>query len=267
LSNARVGPFDCRGSLHAARPARTGFAIGKGVAAAATLLRRALPQHCALCVAASGPALLCDACAADLPTIGSACPVCALPSGRRAICGACAGSPPPFSGTLSALAYAFPVDRLIRQIKYGGNTALVDWAGATLASAVSANLVHRDPGLRPQWIVALPLSASRQRERGFNQAMEIAVRVAAATALPVYAPLERVRAGPPQASLPWAVRQGNVRGAFAVRRRVPGARIALVDDVMTTGATLAEASRTLIAAGARRVECWVVARTPRPDED
>ena len=80
----------------------------------------------------------------------------------------------------------------------------------------------------------------------------------------MFAPLERIRAGPPQVALPWKARRGNVRGAFAAREDVRGARIALVDDVMTTGATLAEASRTLIAAGAKRVECWVVARTLPP---
>ena len=236
-----------------------------GLAGIAELLRCALPQHCTLCAGASGRTLLCDDCASDLPTIACACPVCALPTGRRAICGECVRSPPPFAATIAAHAYAFPVDRLIQRIKYAGHIALVDWAGAALAAAVRADVAHRDPCLRPQWIVALPLSASRQRERGFNQAAEIAVRVAAATALPVFAPLERVRAGPPQAALPWTARQRNVRGAFAVRRHVHGARIALVDDVMTTGATLAEASRVLIEAGANRVECWVVARTPRPD--
>jgi ComF family protein len=130
---------------------------------------------------------------------------------------------------------------------------------------VRARLAHRGPVDRPQQIVALPLSAPRQRERGFNQAGEIATRVAAATALPVFAPLERVGGALPQAALPWAARRRNMRGAFALRRPVRGARIALVDDVMTTGATLAEAAGVLIDAGALRVECWVVARTPRPE--
>ena len=191
--------------------------------------------------------------------------MCALPADDHAICGECVRAPLPFAETIAALSYAFPVDRLIQRIKYGGELALVDWAGTALGDAVRARLAQRDPDSCPQHIVALPLSASRQRERGFNQAAEIAARVAFATALPVFAPLERVRAGPPQAALPWTARRRNVRGAFALRRDVRGARIALVDDVMTTGATLAEAARMLRDAGARRVECWVVARTPRPD--
>jgi len=265
LSNASVEPFDCRGAVRAVGSRSAHSRLRSGVARLAELLRGALPQRCALCVAPSGRALLCAECAADLPAIASACPVCALPAEDPAICGTCVRAPPPFAETIAALAYAFPVDCLIQRIKYGGNLALVDWAGAALAAAVRAKLAMRDPDHRPQRIVALPLSASRQRERGFNQAAEIAARVAVATVLPVFAPLERVRAGPPQAALPWAARRRNVRGAFAVRRDVSGARIALVDDVMTTGATLAEASRMLTDAGADRVECWVVARTPRPD--
>ncbi|HVN36456.1 MAG TPA: ComF family protein [Casimicrobiaceae bacterium] len=231
----------------------------------AALLRSGLPQHCALCAAASGGALVCDDCASDLPAIGCSCPICALPARDHAICGGCVRAPPPFAETIAALVYAFPVDRLIQRIKYRGDIALVNWAGAALAAAVRARLAVRDPARRPRRIVALPLSVSRQRERGFNQATEIAARVASATAIPLFAPLERVRAGPPQAALPWEARVGNVRGAFAVRRDVRDAHVALVDDVMTTGATLAEASRALLAAGARRVECWVVARTPSPD--
>ena len=173
--------------------------------------------------------------------------------------------PPPYAATIAALVYAFPVDRLIQRIKYGGNIALAHWAGSTLAAAVLSRLDRRAAADRPQQIVALPLSAPRQRERGFNQAGEIAARVAAATALPVAAPLERIPGGSPQAALPWAERRGNVRGAFAVRGGVRGARLALVDDVMTTGATLAEASRALVGAGAAHVECWVVARTLRPE--
>jgi len=147
----------------------------------------------------------------------------------------------------------------------GGVIALAHWAGATLAAAVLPQLDRRGAADRPQQIVALPLSAPRQRERGFNQAGEIAARVAAATGLPVATPLARRPGGVPQAVLPWAERRGNVHGAFVVRHAVRGARFALVDDVMTTGATLAEASHALVRAGAARVECWVVARTLRPE--
>jgi ComF family protein len=122
-----------------------------------------------------------------------------------------------------------------------------------------------DPEQRPERVIALPLASARQRERGFNQAREIAARVAARLRLPFSArTLERVTVGPPQAALPWSSRAKNIRGAFACRDELRGSRIALVDDVMTTGATLTEAAKTLRRAGAARVECWVLARTFPP---
>jgi ComF family protein len=250
LSNARAGSFDC--------------GTGRGRRSAAALARFALPQRCELCVAPSGAALVCDACEASLPRIAAACPVCALPSPCGEVCGACVRRAPAFVATVAALTYAFPTDRLLQRIKYGGRIALAQWAGAALASAVVASRALRE---RPAQVVPLPLAASRQRERGFNQAREIAVHVARETRLPLASPLVRIGAGPPQASLPWAERHRNVRGAFAVRGDVRGMRIALVDDVMTTGATLAEAARALVAAGALSVECWVVARTLPPEEE
>jgi ComF family protein len=253
LSNARAESFDC--------------AAATGRRPAVALARLALPQRCELCVAPSGGELICADCEASLARIDTPCPVCALPSPRGEVCGACIVRPPPFVATVAALVYTFPTDRLLQRIKYGGRIALAQWAGTTLASAVRASLARRDRRERPRRIVPLPLAASRQRERGFNQAREIGVEVARETGLPLAFPLVRIGAGPPQASLPWAQRHGNVRGAFAVRGVVRGERIALVDDVMTTGATLAEASRALVAAGAQAVECWVVARTlPHGDE-
>jgi ComF family protein len=230
------------------------------------LAQLALPQHCELCVANSGSALLCNACAADLPRLAACCPVCALPSAAGVVCGACLAQPPPWSRTIAALIYAFPVDRLLQQLKYGGRLALADWAGATLCDAIRASFASRSALDRPDRIVALPLAAARQRERGFNQAREIAARVASAVGLPLAAPLARIGGAKPQAALAWKERASNVRGAFRAQEDVRGARIALVDDVMTTGATLAEAAGVLLLAGAADVECWVVARTLRSDD-
>jgi len=235
-----------------------------GAPHASGVARLALPQRCELCVGRTDGGLLCAACAAGLPRISAACPLCALPSGGGRVCGACLAHPPPFAATIAALVYAFPADRLLQRIKYGGRLALAEWAGAVLATTVGPVLSRRAPGERPGQIVALPLAEARQRQRGFNQAREIAARVARATALPLAAPLARTSGGPPQAALPWAERRRNVRGAFTVHGDVRGASIALVDDVMTTGATLAEAAGALVRAGAERVECWVVARTLPP---
>jgi ComF family protein len=225
--------------------------------------RAALPQRCALCVADAGCGLLCNACADALPPLHEACPVYALPAASATPCGACLAHPPPFAATIAAFAYAFPVDRLLQELKYGGRLALADWAGNALAATVEHALAVRPSEQRPHCIVALPLGRDRQRERGFNQAREIAARVAAHLRLPTMRLLERVSATRPQAELSWARRAANVRGAFVAATGARDLRVAVVDDVMTTGATLAEAARALLAAGAQRVECWVVARTLR----
>jgi len=227
---------------------------------ALALARLALPQACVLCRASARAALLCAACEAALPRVATACPLCALPSPQARVCGACLKHPPPYAATIAALVYAFPVDRLLQALKYGGRIALADWAAQALAAAVAAS-----DRLVVDAIVALPLALARQRERGFNQAQEIARRVGAQLALPIATPLVRTGGGPPQAMLAWSQRAKNVRGAFACAGDVRSLRLALVDDVMTTGATLAEAARTLAAAGALRVDAWVVARTPPPD--
>jgi ComF family protein len=257
LSNFAGRPFD---SVRAPPPADD---IGRRSLRRRLLraVRRALPQRCELCVGVADDALLCPACVAALPALPPACPVCALPNPAGAVCGACLARPPAYAATIAALVYAFPVDRLLQRLKYGGRLALADWAAAMLADAAQRALAGRDAAARPDRIVAMPLARARQRERGFNQAREIARRVARAMGLPLVDVLARGGSGPPQAALPWAGRARNVRGVFTAVGGVHGARIALVDDVMTTGATLAEATKTLRRAGAACVECWVVART------
>lgn len=231
------------------------------------LARRALPQSCALCAGHAGESLICRGCANALPRSPAACPVCAEPNLEGATCGRCLAHPPPFAATTAAFAYAFPVDRLLQQLKYGGRLAYADWAAGELASAAGPVIASRNALERPDCVAALPLAKPRQHERGFNQAREIAVRVAHSLDLPLVDALERVNHGAPQATLPWAQRRANVRGAFAATPDavIEGRSIALVDDVMTTGATLIEAAAALRRAGAARVECWVVARTPPPE--
>jgi ComF family protein len=222
----------------------------------------ALPQRCELCAGVSGTALVCGACLRDLPWLARACPVCALPSGGS-VCGHCLSDPPAFDATIAAFSYAFPIDRLIHSLKYQGRLALAEWC----ADAILARRELASSGIssRPDRLIALPLAVLRQRERGYNQALEIARVIGARTGVPLLSRgLSRVRATPPQAALPWAERAKNVRGAFACDIDLSGLAIALVDDVMTTGASLAEAAKVLKASGAVSVENWVVARTLPP---
>ena len=177
------------------------------------------------------------------------------------MCGACLTRPPRFARTLAACSYAYPLDRLVQALKYGRQLALAQPLGDALAAAV---LRAPGPQHRPQALAAVPLAAARQRERGFNQAIEIARVVARRVGLPLVHGLVRTAHGPAQATLPWARRRRSVRGAFACERSFPGLHVALVDDVMTTGATLEAAADALLRAGAARVDAWVVARTLPP---
>jgi len=253
LSNPAIYPFD---SVARARRLLRESAMRTA--------RRALPQACALCAAPAGIALVCPACTAALPRLLRACPVCALPHSTAGRCGACIATPPPFEAAVASFVYAFPVDRLLHELKYAGRLAYAEWAAAELAASVAPTLDARPDGRRIDLVAAIPLSPVRQRERGFNQALEIARRVARALDVPLGHVVDRPGGGTPQAQLSWSERVRNVRGAFACRRDVRGLTIALVDDVMTTGATLAEAATTLKRAGAARIEAWAVARTLPP---
>ena len=226
---------------------------------ARAFVRGALPQACTLCLASAGDALLCDACAADMPCVGAACPRCALPSPSAQTCGRCLAQPPLHATTIAAWRYAFPADRLLHAFKYGGQLALAEPLAIALCDAVAR---RGDP--LPDRLIALPLATSRQRARGFNHAQEIARRVSQRTSVPLVAALRRVREAPPQAGLALAARRSNVRNAFTAVARLDGLAVAIVDDVMTTGATLGAAAIAAHAAGARRVDAWVVARTLPP---
>ena len=206
---------------------------------------------CFLCRGAART-LLCAQCDAELPRLEHPlCPRCALDSPAGAICGRCLTHSPAYDATHAALSYDFPADALVHALKFRGELALAPLLAGLLAPTVRS--------LRIDHVVPVPLSAERLKSRGYNQAVEIA-RHLRSDALEL-ALCERTRDAPPQMELPYGERQRNVRGAFRCTRSLDGARIAVVDDVMTTGATLDEIARTLKAAGAAHVENWVVTRT------
>jgi ComF family protein len=206
-------------------------------------------EDCLLCGGEGGPELLCVACIAELPVLPRSCPRCALPNPTGAVCGACLNHPPHFDATLALWRYEFPCDGLVQALKYRARLALAGFFAHRLASG---------PMPEVDLIVPMPLHPRRLAERGFNQALEIARHLGR--------PIEprnvlRVKHTPPQTELPYEERAKNVRGAFLCKLDLSGARVAVLDDVMTTGATLNELARALKRAGAARVENLVIART------
>ena len=222
-------------------------------------LRLLLPQACTLCRTPSGGALLCTACLAALPRLGPACPRCALPTGTVGPCAPCGRHVPPWSRAIAAWTYDFPVDRLVQQLKYGSRLALAEPLAAGLAGAVNAC-----GGAMPDAFVPLPLAPARQRHRGFNQSQLLARVLARALHRPLVHGLARVRDDGPQAALGLPHRALTMHGAFVGHAVLRGLHVAIVDDVMTTGATLAAATAAARAAGARIVDVHVVARTLPP---
>ncbi len=205
--------------------------------------------------------ILCAQCDADLPRLNRPlCPRCALASPGGAVCGRCLTQPPHYDATIAVLAYAFPADVLVHSLKFRSELALATLFGKLLAEKVAATE-------RVHFLLPVPLSGHRLRARGFNQTLEIGRHVARSAGVPLSPELcERTRDTPPQLDLPMKERAKNVRGAFQCQRLLAGASIAVLDDVMTTGATLDEIAATLKRAGAARVVNWVVARTFPPTQ-
>jgi len=172
-----------------------------------------------------------------------------------AFCGACGGAERGFDAAFAPYRYEFPLIELIHLLKYGGEIATARILGTLLGRRIAE---HGRPAVDA--IVPVPLFPSREARRGYNQARELAVFAAAPLGLPVLSRLaRRVRDTAEQARLPAAERRENLRNAFDLRARPPP-RVAIVDDVLTTGATAESLARVLRAGGCRRVEVWAIAR-------
>lgn len=219
------------------------------------MMQTGIAQPCVLCGARVRGKLLCTACAEDLPRLpAERCPQCALPSPGGLLCGACLKQPPQFEHCEAAYRYAFPLDVLIQHCKYAGAPELAE----PFAEALAPRLAKRP---LPDLIVPMPLHPARLRERGFNQALEIARRLGERLNIPCRHACRRVRATSPQAGLDLKARKRNLRGAFVCDEDLTGKRIALLDDVMTSGSSLNELAKAARRAGAVEISAWVVART------
>jgi ComF family protein len=218
-----------------------------------------LPSQCAVCHAwPSRP--VCDDCVHRFGQPVPRCPTCALPvpAGMRQ-CGTCIAKPPPLDQALAAVSYDFPWSGLVTQFKFREHTG---WAGSFAMLMRSAPWV--EPALdNADWLLPMPLSPARLQERGFNQAQLLARALEPGKVRADI--LLRVKETPPQSSLPRKERLLGVRGAYAVEPQhaaeVRGKRIVLVDDVMTTGASLHAATAVLRHAGAAHLTALVFART------
>lgn len=203
---------------------------------------------------------VCAHCEADLPWLHPAevCPRCALPTPGGAVCGRCLRRVPDFDATQAVFAYVSPLREMVLALKHGQGFAQLEWLAGRLAQRLAVS------GSLPDLILPTPLHPARLCQRGFNQSGELAKHVRVATQIPLALDLlVRDVDTPRLEGLRQKERQRAVRGAFRCRERLVGANVVVIDDVMTSGATLNELARTLKASGAARVSNLVVARTLR----
>lgn len=224
------------------------------------------PPSCILCGDLTDTGRdLCQGCEGDLSSTTPACPICALPIPHRSPklpCGRCLRKRPLFERCLAPYRYLPPADELIGGLKFNGRLSHARIMGELLANYVRTQLT---PDNYPQALIPVPLHPHRLRERGFNQAVELARPVARRLNIPLRWRLcQRQVPTSPQTGLSAVERRRNLRNAFRVSDLRGIRQVALIDDVITTGATVTELTRTLLRAGAARVEVWAFCRTPEP---
>lgn len=217
---------------------------------------------CPLCLEPSIE-LICDSCKTMLPATSDQCFQCGLPlnavdtTTNTIRCGQCLKSPPAFDLCISPYHYALPINQFITQLKFRHQLHYA----RILADLLIAKIDQHSEKL-PECIIPVPLHSNRLRQRGFNQAIEIARPIAKNYAIKLNThSCSRIVSTPPQMEQDKKTRQKNIRNAFNVSAEFNDKDIAIVDDVMTTGHTLNELSRVLRAHGAKRIQVWVVARS------
>jgi ComF family protein len=229
------------------------------------LLNNLFPRVCVLCDAPGHQHLdLCNGCIAELPWLKDCCVICAVPLSisQRNLCGQCLVNEPSYSRCISAFEYRYPVDRLIIKFKFSQQLII----GKVLAY-LAAGIIQQqtDENNLPDLLVPVPIHPKRLRQRGFNQALEIADVISEVLVIPVdYQSCSRLINTASQKSLSAKQRHSNLRDAFSVNRSLADQSIAIIDDVMTTGATAEALTSCMVKAGARNVQVWTLARTPAP---
>jgi len=219
---------------------------------------RLLPYTCVICKSPSQQALdLCSACENDLPFLQNACSLCgaSLAKNSPPICGNCLTHPPPYHDLICLAHYQGPIRRFITQLKFHQQLAFSHILGHLFVK-------HMGTHQTPDMIIPVPLHTKRLKQRGFNQALEIAKVIQKQLNIPInHTICQRIRHTQPQTSLPAHQRARNVKKAFTVRGDLSNHHVAVVDDVMTTGHTMREVCCALRKAGTKRVSVWCIAKT------
>lgn len=221
------------------------------------------PRDCSICGARLSGGRICVPCFDELPWNTHACPVCAdpvpAPVSVTTPCGSCQRRPLPVTRVLAPLVYRFPVDAVLKGLKFHNRLDVSPMLAELLAPSIW------DSGERYDALVPVPLHRWRHARRGYNQAEEIARALSRLTGIPVHRAVRRRRATAPQAGLNARRRRGNLHGAFSVRRTLSRRHVLIVDDVITTGETIRAVARALHQAGADRVSAAAVARAVTGD--
>ncbi len=222
-----------------------------------------LPYQCVLCDATTQNKLdLCQACLEELPWLQSACRICAQPllhHDDNVICGECIKCQPAYQRTLALCHYESPLPYFIQQLKFNKKLLYARLLSELMVSRIRH--YYHETSL-PEYIVPVPLHAKRIRERGFNQALEIAKPIAKQLQIPLLTHhVKRIRHTQAQAELPANQRRKNLRNAFAIKKPIQAKHVAIIDDVVTTGNTVCELAITLKRADIENIDVWCCART------
>ena len=203
---------------------------------------------------------LCQACYQSLPSLPKHCPQCAqFIQTNEYRCGQCLNDPPPFDRTLALFPYEAPIISFIIQLKFHGKLPIARFFCDDFIRRIKSNWYAHSP--LPDLILPMPLHRARLRERGFNQALLVAKPIAKALYLPLdITGMKRIKATAAQSGLTARKRRHNIKNAFSCERDYHGLTIALLDDVVTTGSTVSECSRTLKSRGAKEVHIWCCAK-------
>ncbi len=219
------------------------------------IINQLFPQQCIICQQSSEGPIFCCACLAGLPRMQTACGSCALPvTTTRSLCGRCQKKPPPVDLAKTLFYYQPPITQAIFQLKFSGKIRFAKFFGSLLTKAISKENLQAD------FLVPVPLHKKRLRERGFNQAIELAKPISKALNIPICRQIKRITNTPTQIKLNAKQRQKNIRNAFSTKQSFKNKRLIIIDDVVTTTATTHELAKLLKKNGAKMVAVFSVAR-------